>query len=119
MKIFYITIVIAFVISAVSDKCMAQWTPVYQDVHAQFYDAAFPTDYSGFVAASDTGGTVVLRTSNGGIAWNKKYIRGWDFISKIVMIDSVTGYLIKGGAPGKILKSNDAFSSYTAHYLDS
>jgi photosystem II stability/assembly factor-like uncharacterized protein len=97
----------------------AQWTTVYQDNNAQFYDAAFPTDNMGYVIASDTGGTVVLRTTDGGTTWNKRYMPGLSFLNKITMIDSLTGYIIKGGAPGKILKTTNGFNSFTTYNIDS
>jgi photosystem II stability/assembly factor-like uncharacterized protein len=97
----------------------AQWTPVYQDNDAQFYDAAFPTDHTGYVAASDTGGAVILRTTDGGATWNKRYITGLSFINKIAMIDSLRGYIIAGGVPVKLIKTNDGFTTFTGHTLDS
>ncbi len=99
--------------------CAAQWSSVYQDANAYFYDAAFPTDDNGYVAASDTGGAMVLRTNDGGITWNKRYIAGWNFISKIAMIDNLKGYIIKGGVPVKILRTLDGFNTYAIHNLDS
>ncbi len=119
MNKIYTLIMIALLIYTNADKCYAQWTIAYQDNNAQFYDAAFPTDNIGYVAASDTGGAFVLRTANGGMAWNKKYITGWGFINKVVMIDSMKGYLMKGGAPVQILKTLDGFATYTTHNLDS
>jgi photosystem II stability/assembly factor-like uncharacterized protein len=97
----------------------AQWTTVYQDVDAQFYDAAFPTDQIGFVIASDSGGTVVLRTTDGGTTWNKRYLPGLSFVNKIAMLSPTTGYIIKGGAPGKILKTTDGFNTYITYNTDS
>lgn len=100
-------------------ECKAQWTSVYQDSYTQFYDAAFPTDYTGYVAASDTGGAVILRTNDGGATWNKRYIPGLSFINKITMIDSLTGYIIAGGVPVKLIKTTDGFATLSGHTLDS
>lgn len=118
MKINYTTIIIVILVIVASTNCKAQWTSVYQDNNAQFYDASFPADNTGYVAASDTGGTVVLRTNDGGLTWNKRYIIGLGFINKIVMIDSLKGYLIAGGLPVKLLKTNDGFTTFTGVTLD-
>jgi photosystem II stability/assembly factor-like uncharacterized protein len=117
-KIYFIFSIVVLFMGA-TYNCMGQWTTVYQNNNTQLYDAAFPTDLTGFVAASDTGVAVVLRTNDGGITWNKKYILGWGFIDKIVMTDSVSGYLIRGGVTGKILKTSDGFNTYTVHNTDS
>ncbi|MBL0329555.1 MAG: T9SS type A sorting domain-containing protein [Bacteroidetes bacterium] len=117
MKI-YFALLIAFFISITSVECKAQWPLVYQDNAAQFYDAAFPTDYTGYVAAADTGGTVILRTNDGGATWNKRYIPALGFINRIVMIDSLKGYLIRGGVPGKLLRTTDGFTTFTGANLD-
>jgi photosystem II stability/assembly factor-like uncharacterized protein len=119
MKGLYSLMLLTVFLAVPSSYCRAQWIRVYQDINAQFYDADFPSDQTGYVAASDTGGAVVLHTSDGGITWDKKYIAGWSFIDKIVMTDSVTGYLIRGGVPGKILKTNNGFASYILHNTDS
>jgi len=119
MKYSYSILLIAFLVGARSFSCSAQWIPVYQDNTAAFYDAAFPTNHTGYVAASDTGGAVVLRTTDGGITWNKRYIPGLDFLSKVVMLDSMHGYLIKGGDPTWILRTKDGFATLSAHHLDS
>ncbi|HUM47120.1 MAG TPA: hypothetical protein PLD84_09335, partial [Chitinophagales bacterium] len=118
MKNIYATLLLVLLVNATAHKCTAQWIPVYQDMNAQFYDGAFPTDNTGYVAASDNGAAFVLRTKDGGITWDKKHIPGWGFIDKMVMIDSVSGYLIKGGVPGKILKTNDGFNTYTGYNTD-
>ncbi len=110
---------IIFLFGKAFHPCSAQWLPVYQDPNALFYDAAFPTDNTGYVAASDSGGSMVLRTNDGGVTWNKKYIFGWSFINKVVMADSLKGYLIKGGVPVKILRTNDGFNTYAVRTLDS
>jgi photosystem II stability/assembly factor-like uncharacterized protein len=101
------------------NNSFAQWATVYSDNNASFADAAFPTNTTGYIAAWDTGGAVVLRTTDGGITWNKRYIRGWSFVNKIAMLDSMRGYMIKGGVPVQILKTTDGFSTYTMHALDS
>lgn len=119
MKKAYTVILIALFTIAAASTCQAQWSIAYQDNAAQFYDAAFPTEYTGYVAASDTGGTVVLRTTDGGATWNKRYIPVLGFINKIVMIDSLKGYLIRGGVPVKLVKTNDGFTTFTAVSLDS
>ncbi|MEO8087565.1 MAG: T9SS type A sorting domain-containing protein [Bacteroidota bacterium] len=97
----------------------AQWTIAYQDVNAVFTDGAFPTDHTGYVTGGDTGGTVVFRTNDGGVTWNKRYIAGWNSISKIAMTDSMHGYLMKGGVPVQILRTGDGFNTYTTHSFDS
>lgn len=112
-----ITLAIALFV-LLSGKSIAQWTSVYSDINATFRDAAFPTDNTGYIAASDSSGTVVLRTANGGVTWNKKYIPEWRFIDKITMSDSIHGYMIKGGVPAQILKTNDGFNTYTIRSLD-
>lgn len=118
MKKIYAFILLGLISQANSKNCVAQWTSVYQDNNAQFFDAAFPTDFTGYVAASDTGGAVILRTNDGGITWNKRYITNWGFINKIVMYDSLSGYIVKGGVPGMILKTMDGFTTYTTFNLD-
>ncbi|MFN0188111.1 MAG: T9SS type A sorting domain-containing protein [Bacteroidia bacterium] len=118
MKKIYAFILLSLITQATITNCVAQWSTVYQDNNAQFFDAAFPTDFTGYVAASDTGGAVILRTNDGGITWNKRYIAGWGFINKIVMIDSVKGYIVKGGVPGMLLKTEDGFATYTTYNLD-
>jgi photosystem II stability/assembly factor-like uncharacterized protein len=118
MKINLATIAIATLLIAAAE-CKAQWTPVYQDIDAQFYDAAFPTNHTGYVAASDTGGAVVLRTTDGGATWNKRYIPGLGFIHKIAMTDSLKGYIIAGGTPVKLIRTNNGFNTFTGHTLDS
>lgn len=118
MKKIYAYILVALFHLATTNSCQAQWTTVYQDNNAQFYDAAFPTDYTGYVAAVDTGGAVILCTTDGGINWNKKYIAGWGFINKMVMYDSLSGYIVKGGIPGKLAKTVDGFATYTTFNLD-
>lgn len=112
-------ILTALLISALTQNIFAQWIPVYQDANTEFRDAAFPTDNIGYVAATDTGGAVLLRTNDGGLTWDKRYINGWSFIDKVAMTDSLTGYLIKGGAPVQLLKTTDGFATYTMHNLDS
>jgi hypothetical protein len=67
MKKIYAFILLSLITQATITNCVAQWTTVYQDNNAQFFDAAFPTDNSGYVAAADTGGAVILRTNDGGI----------------------------------------------------
>ena len=118
MKKIYAFILLSLITQATITNCVAQWTTVYQDNNAQFFDAAFPTNNSGYVAAADTGGAVILRTFDGGINWNKRYIAGWGFINKIVMIDSLKGYIVKGGVPGMLLKTVDGFATYTTYNLD-
>jgi len=119
MKNIYTIIFVAMLCAATPNRIFAQWITVYHDLNAQFYDAAFPTDLIGYVAASDSGGRVVLCTNDGGVTWSRKPIPGWSNIDKIAMTDSVTGYLIKGGAPGKILKTTDGFNTYSLHTTDS
>ncbi len=99
--------------------CHAQWLQVFQDNLSYFYDAAFPSESKAYVAASDTNGAYVLRTNDGGANWNKKYIPGWNYIDRITMLDSNKGYLIRGGAPGLILKTSDGFNTYTMFTTDS
>lgn len=111
-------ILVAFLIHVAPRNCIAQWIPVYQNMSVQFYDGAFPTDKTGYVAASDNGSAVILRTKDGGMTWNKKQISGWSFIDKIAMTDSASGYLIRGGVPGEILKTNDGFNTYTLNNTD-
>jgi photosystem II stability/assembly factor-like uncharacterized protein len=118
MKKYYLSVTIALLICLSAGKSLAQWTQIYHDDNVQFYDITFPTDNTGYVAATDTGGTMVLCTTNGGTTWTKKYIGGLVFIDKIVMIDSMNGYLIKGGMPVIILKTHDGFSTFSAHFLD-
>ncbi len=119
MKNISSAILIALFIVATSNNCIAQWVPVYQDINTLFGDAAFPTDHTGYVTIQDTIGIGVLCTNDGGISWNKKYITGLSGISRVAMADSMTGYLIQGGVPIKLLKTTDGFSTYTIHRLDS
>jgi hypothetical protein len=97
----------------------AQWTPVYQDSHTLFYHGAFPTDNTGYVLASDTIGPLVLRTTDGGANWNKRYLLGAGSLSKIVMTDSLRGYVIKGGTPVRLLRTTNGFNTFSTHALDS
>lgn len=117
MKRFYFVAILMFSLAA-GNSCLAQWFPVYTDNNTEFYDAAFPTDNKVYVAASDSAGALVLRSSDGGLTWNKKYIPGWTYIDKVVMLDTLKGYLIKGGVPGKLLKTTDGFNTYTIKNTD-
>jgi len=119
MKSHLFAILIAILISTTTHNAFAQWIPVYQDNYTEFRDAAFPTDNIGYVAATDTSGACVLRTIDGGITWDKRHINGWGFIDKVAMTDSLSGYLIKGGAPVQLLMTTDGFATYTMHNLDS
>ncbi len=119
MKILYTIVAACLLLTFTFHASQAQWAVSYQDPNAQFVDAAFPTDDIGYFAATDTGGACVLRTTDGGISWNKRYIPGWSFVNKIAMLDSSVGYLMKGGAPVQILKTTDGFQTYTTHNLDS
>lgn len=119
MKSHLFAILIAILISTTTQNAFAQWIPVYQDNYTEFRDAAFPTDNIGYVAATDTSGACVLRTIDGGITWDKRHINGWGFIDKVAMTDSLSGYLIKGGAPVQLLMTTDGFATYTMHNLDS
>src|SRR5262245_28400797 len=119
MKTFYIILLAPFILLISLKTCIAQWIPVYQDNNTEFYDAAFPTDLTGYVAAKDTGGSMVLCTTDGGQTWNKKYIPGWNFIDKIAMLDSMRGYIIKGGVPGRILRTIDGFNTWQWFFTDS
>ena len=62
---------------------------------------------------------MVLITVNGGESWVKKYIDNWRYTDRIVMTDSLRGYMIHGGVPVKLLKTADAFDTCTIHNLDS
>ena len=115
----YTAILIAILFLTTTHNGFAQWVQVYQDINTIYGDAAFPTDNIGYVTAADSGGAVVLCTSDGGSSWNRKYINGWGYIDKIAMADSLSGYLIKGGVPVQLLKTSDGFITYTIHNLDS
>lgn len=119
MKIKHTAIIIALFLSIVTQKSLAQWIPVFQDINTFYKDAEFPTDHTGYVIASDSVGAVVLVTADGGTTWTRKHINGWGYIDKIAMFDSLRGYLIKGGAPVQLLRTTDGFTTYTVRNLDS
>ncbi len=112
-------LLIAILIFASTQNTFAQWIPVFQDINTTYGDAAFPTDNTGYVTAADSGGAVVLCTTDGGSTWTRKHINGWNYIGRIAMTDSLSGYLIRGGVPVQLLKTSDGFTTYTIRNLDS
>lgn len=107
MRSFSICLLVLLIVSACSeDKKTETWVPINAGTTAHFGNIQFPDPSMGYVSGwSSAGGTVLLKTTDGGNTWAHTSVLPDTFLSSICFLDADTGFFV--GDYGIIMKTTN------------
>lgn len=100
---------------------LAQWEVSHTDPDRSWQDIQFIDDQVGFVVGnmlSENHG-MLLKTTDGGDTWTETLLPIVTHVQRLCFLNADTGFVIMGGAPIRVLHTNNGGAIWEGHQLDS
>ena len=111
---------IIFFLFVTSFIAKGQWAVSFSNQNIAFRNIQFLNNLEGFVIGDrlDTGTGVLLKTTNAGLTWQETALP-LNFVSRLHFFNNLYGYVIKSGAPVKLISTTDGGATWTTNLMDS
>jgi photosystem II stability/assembly factor-like uncharacterized protein len=111
-------VIFSFIVASFIAK--GQWLVNFNDQNITFKNIQFINNLEGFAIGDriNTGTGVLLKTNNAGLSWQETALP-LNFVSRLYFFNNLYGYVVKGGAPVKLIATNDGGTTWNLNTLDS